>query len=39
MLQVAVCEHNLFSASALYENIALKELGTLLDVAPRTVRC
>jgi len=34
VLERAVIEHNLLSASKLYNNITFSELGTLLDIAP-----
>lgn len=34
VLAKAVMQHNLLSASKLYNNISVNELGTLLDVAP-----
>jgi len=34
VLDKAVIEHNLLSASRLYNNIAIKELGALLDITP-----
>lgn len=38
VLDRAVTEHNLLSASRLYNNISFTELGTLLDIAPAKVR-
>jgi len=37
ILDRAVIEHNLLSASKLYNNISFDELGTLLEIPPRKV--
>jgi COP9 signalosome complex subunit 4 len=37
VLDRAVTEHNLLSASKLYINITFAELGTLLDISPEKV--
>jgi len=37
ILDRAVIEHNLLSASKLYNNISFEELGTLLEIPPRKV--
>lgn len=37
ILDRAVIEHNLLSASKLYNNISFDELGALLEIPPRKV--
>ena len=37
ILQRAVIEHNLLSASKLYDNISFAELGNLLNITPEKV--
>lgn len=37
VLERAVIEHNLLSASKLYNNISFAELGSLLDISPEKV--
>jgi len=37
ILDRAVIEHNLLSASKLYNNISFDELGSLLEIPPRKV--
>lgn len=39
ILDRAVIEHNLLSASKLYNNITFEELGALLEIPPAKVRC
>lgn len=38
ILDRAVIEHNLLSASKLYNNITFEELGALLEIPPAKVR-
>ena len=38
ILDRAVIEHNLLSASKLYNNISFEELGALLEIPPMKVR-
>ena len=38
ILDRAVIEHNLLSASKLYNNISFEELGSLLEIPPAKVR-
>lgn len=37
ILDRAVIEHNLLSASKLYNNISFEELGSLLEIPPQKV--
>lgn len=39
ILDRAVIEHNLLSASKLYNNITFEELGALLEIPPPKVNC
>jgi len=39
VLDRAVMEHNLLSASKLYNNITFAELGSLLEISPERVSC